>query len=421
LWNLGLKAAAGLSSIVDKVKVGIGKVTGAIENAIKKVADTFAQFITTAMSKIRDLIAKARAKVMAALNKVGSGVGSKPKTEKPEDRPAVINALVILEGEQQKYLQNGKISKSNAEKVVAGVKSKTSVFKVLKVVDGGSDWDYYYEASPSNEMDGPEKLPEDSDKPNFTISYKWDTVVVNHLYGERKTGSEPNTNDADGNYQVLKAADYTSPKAGRNNWVRMHVFNEKLGGSGNIPDNLVMGPHSSNHSPNMKTIEDHMKSLVDKNEVVSMKATKIRSSIKFPAPLGSSQEGPTRKYVSKVEYEIGTYTSGNWQSPKITYRDAVIIDPPAVTPIVAGQTTEFPVVLSRATPLLMGQAYFAAKLGSVNQGQTTFTGAVLEQLRQEKSQEMVINKIDSIKSIQNKPNVKQDLQKMFSDKKYLTL
>ena len=92
--------------------------------------------------KAKKLFGKIKTKV--------KGVFGKGKESGPEhDRLVKAGLAEIPKVEKEnKYLENGRISKKNACIVAKIIKKKHPVFKSIKVIDGGTTWNYRYKASP---------------------------------------------------------------------------------------------------------------------------------------------------------------------------------------------------------------------------------------------------------------------------------
>jgi hypothetical protein len=82
-----------------------------------------------------------------------------PAEEDPEKAKKIKEGLEALDKLQQNYLVEGKISREDAEKVAAKIKSDHPVFKSLVVVNGGGTWDYDYTASPGKKSKGKPQAP----------------------------------------------------------------------------------------------------------------------------------------------------------------------------------------------------------------------------------------------------------------------
>src|SRR5690554_8120809 len=115
---------------------GIGGIAAKIKDIIKKLR----KLIDKAMEKVVGFVAN---KVRALL-----GRKDKPDTSKEQDAPEkaekLSRGLTAIDQEEQKYLENNKISREEAEKVAVTVKRAHPVFKSLTIVDGGDTWDYDY-------------------------------------------------------------------------------------------------------------------------------------------------------------------------------------------------------------------------------------------------------------------------------------
>jgi len=153
-----LAALLGLGGISEKVK-------GIIERVRKPISKAIDWVINKAMN-----LAKAAGKLL--------GIGKKEeKTEKPEKATEtkdpehdlkVQKGLAAIDEEEKKYLEDGKISRENAEKVAATIKKQHPIFKSITVADGRKIWNYKYKAS-EGEKPGEEKT-EGEDKIRVTFS-----------------------------------------------------------------------------------------------------------------------------------------------------------------------------------------------------------------------------------------------------------
>ncbi|MEL7251407.1 MAG: DUF4157 domain-containing protein [Bacteroidota bacterium] len=126
---------------------GIGK-------AIKKVIEKIRKPIDKVIGKIVNFLATKIRKLF------GKGKDAKGKDDKQKytqkDKDAGLKAI---RQNQKKLSDKGRITEKNARKVAGNVKSKHPVFKSIKVVDGGKDWDYEYVFRTSSE-DGLPKADE---------------------------------------------------------------------------------------------------------------------------------------------------------------------------------------------------------------------------------------------------------------------
>jgi hypothetical protein len=129
---------AGLGGIVEKIKGVIKKIREPIDKAVEKVVEFVAD-------KARALLGR------------GEKSAASEEKESPEKAGKVAQGLAAIDQEEEKYLENNKISREDAEKVTATVKRAHPVFKSLTIVDGGDTWDYDYVASPGRIKEGPEK------------------------------------------------------------------------------------------------------------------------------------------------------------------------------------------------------------------------------------------------------------------------
>ncbi|HEY9610910.1 eCIS core domain-containing protein [Allocoleopsis sp.] len=178
----GSQIMALVNAVIDSVSAIADGATGVaakfVEDALGKAVPVVISFlaallgVTGISKKIREVIEKVQAPVGKAIdwliNKAYNlvkatgkllGFGKDKKDEKadPEHDKKVQVGLAAIDQEEQKYLQNGKLEKENAEKVAASVQSKHPVFKSIKIVDGNDSWDYSYVASPEQKKKGTKK------------------------------------------------------------------------------------------------------------------------------------------------------------------------------------------------------------------------------------------------------------------------
>jgi len=118
------------------------------------------EFILKVQNAVDKAIDKAIAKVVAMVKKLFGKLTGKDKKEErgPEHDKEVKAGLAALDTEKQKYLVDGDISREDAQKAAASVKSAHPVFKSLTVVEAGDEFDFDYVASPGNRYKGAHKL-----------------------------------------------------------------------------------------------------------------------------------------------------------------------------------------------------------------------------------------------------------------------
>lgn len=131
--------------------LGLGGISGKIREIIEKIQEP----INTAIDWV---IGKAVQLARAAGN-LFTGGGKKdeedtPETDDPEHDAKVTAGLTAIDTAEQAYLENGEITRENAEEVARLVRQQHPVFTSLQVVDGGETWDYDYTASPGEKKTG---------------------------------------------------------------------------------------------------------------------------------------------------------------------------------------------------------------------------------------------------------------------------
>jgi hypothetical protein len=91
--------------------------------------------------------------------KKGAGkeeVKGKDTAKKAHDEQ-LQKGLATIDKEEKRYLERGKISQEEAERVAKKVQKEHPIFKSIAVIDGGTTWDYEYAASDTNRKKGEKK------------------------------------------------------------------------------------------------------------------------------------------------------------------------------------------------------------------------------------------------------------------------
>jgi hypothetical protein len=219
--------------------------------------------------------------------------------------------------------------------------------------------------------------------PTTKITYTKSRVSAEHLSSETPPGSTPSATDVPG-YRELRAAGFTAGAARKDNWVRMHVLNKHLGGSGSDKHNLVMGPSSVNLGPDMKGFEGKLKQLLKPKSgsntgryaVAWMEGVKFsRADQTLTAPNGTAI--PTGLLTRQIKYSGGFYkqkSETKWTRQPATISTTVDVPLPDVDENIKPS-------LRTATPLLLKNAYVRAGLGSYGRADAAFKSPAVPQLR----------------------------------------
>jgi hypothetical protein len=144
--------------------LGLGDVSGTIRTNIQKAQSP----VNSAMDWV---IHQAVKLVKAAGNFIAGLFGGKkdkkkddePDESDPEKAAKVEAGLAAIDAEEQQYIEDGGITRENADAVAAKVKQKHPVFKSIAVVDGTDTWDYDYVASPGKKKSGEKKAKGSAD------------------------------------------------------------------------------------------------------------------------------------------------------------------------------------------------------------------------------------------------------------------
>ena len=185
-----------LDSLAAIASGAVAGVAAAVENALARALPVAISFLASLLGlggisqKIREIIEKIQQPVnttidwvinkavqmVKAAGKLFTGGSRKddetPETDDPEHDAKLEAGLAEIDQEEQKYLEDGKITREHAEEVATKIKTEHPIFKSLTVVDGGERWDYQYTAS-SGRKQGETK----EGGQELTEQEMWDKVV----------------------------------------------------------------------------------------------------------------------------------------------------------------------------------------------------------------------------------------------------
>jgi hypothetical protein len=155
--------AAVATSIFDSMgRIAAGDIAGAaafVEQTMAKTVPVIISFLASLLglggigNTIRGIIQKIQAPIQKAMDKAVGFIVSKAKgiiaklkggAETPEQKAKVDAGLKQIDLEEAKHAPNGKLSQDQADKVAASVKTANPIFTSIKVVDGGTHWNYDY-------------------------------------------------------------------------------------------------------------------------------------------------------------------------------------------------------------------------------------------------------------------------------------
>ncbi len=158
-----------INSVVAIAKGAISVASTAVENALAKALPVALGFLASLLGldgisdKIKNIIAKIQAPINAAIDWVihkavalvkavgglfkGSGKDEKKSEYGPEKQAKIDAGIIAMRQEQGKYLKNGKMTKTDADKVAGAVKSNHTVFSSFFAKDVGNKIEFLYTAS----------------------------------------------------------------------------------------------------------------------------------------------------------------------------------------------------------------------------------------------------------------------------------
>ncbi|MBE7169597.1 MAG: DUF4157 domain-containing protein [Williamsia sp.] len=198
----GSQIMALVNAVIDSVTAiaqgAIGVAAKAVENALAKALPVAISFLASLLGlggiseKIKSIIARIQAPVNAAIDWVihkavalvkaagkllgglGKGKGDKKKEEEhsPEKQAKIDAGVLFMKQEEARYLKEGKISKEDADKVAAAVKSNHAVFSSFTAKEVGTKIQFVYTASPLTVADERE-----ADKPTLPDGFTVGTYI----------------------------------------------------------------------------------------------------------------------------------------------------------------------------------------------------------------------------------------------------
>lgn len=191
-----------VNGIADIIAGNIGGMANAIEQALARLIAPVIDFLAGFLGlgdlpdKIADVIRGMQewvegildrvigfiaAQARRLLSAVGFG-GDEEAVEEddPEKAERIRVGLAALDQEEERVLENGKLSRQDAEAIATRVQRDHPVFTSITVVDGGNTWDYEYTASPGRVKEGEEKEEEGlSGSPSeFTEVSLWEQAAA---------------------------------------------------------------------------------------------------------------------------------------------------------------------------------------------------------------------------------------------------
>ncbi|MCG8455838.1 MAG: hypothetical protein MI919_06110, partial [Holophagales bacterium] len=145
-----------------KLFTKIGDAFKAIGNKIWSIVESMVEFVVSPFRK-------------------KSSVGDPKRSKDPDHGKKVRKGLAEIDEKEKLYLDDGKIRLADARKVAAAVARSHPVFDSIRVIDGGSSWDYEYKASPMERKDGEKKAEGESGGEKLLSSIRYDPGLEKEL------------------------------------------------------------------------------------------------------------------------------------------------------------------------------------------------------------------------------------------------
>lgn len=162
-----LASLLGLGGVSKRVRTIVKGVQAKVDRALDAVFNSkpvqiVSGFIRKVVGKVKGMaaagVAKAKSMAKAGVEKVkglgkagaakAKGLLTGDKEERADrsepTREERTRSLAAIEAEEEKYLDNGAMTRADASRVASAVQKRHPVFKRLSVVDGGDRWDYQY-------------------------------------------------------------------------------------------------------------------------------------------------------------------------------------------------------------------------------------------------------------------------------------
>jgi hypothetical protein len=136
--------------------LGLGGISQKIKSIIEKIQRPINKAIDWVIQKAVKMV-KAAGKLLGFGKEEPQAEEEGPETDDPEHDAKVQAGLAAIDKEEQRYLEEGEITREEAEQVATNVRREHPVFTSITVVDGGDTWDYEYATSPANTKEGEEK------------------------------------------------------------------------------------------------------------------------------------------------------------------------------------------------------------------------------------------------------------------------
>jgi hypothetical protein len=246
------------------------------------------------------------------LNAIGIGRGSDQNPQhNPEKQAHIDTGLGAIATEEARYSQNGKINRENADRVAATVRQNHPVFSSFDVVDGGDSWKYRYSASPSQTVDNPATAKAEGDETNTEPEFGSVTgddygtsVKVAIMKKPRTGGSRADSSLFTDNYRILNQR----MQGRRRFYVRGHLLNNHLGGTGREWKNLTPLFQNTNSQHNAK-FERLVKKAYNADKVIKdfeVRAVYGRSQRAVPASVSEENRDKVRNLL-RAETKIPSH------------------------------------------------------------------------------------------------------------------
>lgn len=290
-----------IGGIVKKVKGVIDKIRKPINDAVGKVLGWLKGVVLKAWEGLKGVAGKLLPKQ------------KKPKTQK-ERNQQVKAGLAALHKEEIRVDddKDKKLTFEQAQAAARKIKKQFPVFGSIKVVDGGTRWDYLYAASSETKESGKEKDTEPRPVTSLqsVTTFSDGKALVKPLTAKRS--GNPNTVDIPGwdHAQKLNAAfgEDTKGVVGRKGqWVKGHKVHHDLNGNGLDPDNIFIIDKKANKDmidgPETDAAEE-LDKLIKLTNTESEEYNKVMYYEVLYTPHGD--ELPLSAFADRIAIEYGT-------------------------------------------------------------------------------------------------------------------
>ncbi|MGV3613131.1 MAG: DNA/RNA non-specific endonuclease, partial [Fluviicola sp.] len=308
-------AAGSIAGVAKAIEFGLAKLIGLVINLFAKLIGLggLSKKVQAIFKKIRKRVDKAVGKLLKKARKAGRklmgklGIGTKEKPKNKEQHDQQVKAGMLYLHQQEKALDkdgNRSLTPEEANKVAAKTKKKFAVFTSITPKIVGGKWVYHWTGSQGDE-DGLKASLESGDLHDSVISYSPGSfngatmgtdTNASILTKKGPSGTEPTKAKHAIFDDLLFRRD-----GGRSYYVRGHLLNQKLHGSGKW-ENMTPLSQKGNQD-HERDAESKVKKAVDAGKTVEYTIKPVYGRGKLETP---EDADPKLKEIRDAEQYVPT-------------------------------------------------------------------------------------------------------------------